>query len=305
MRIASIVLCFLAVIPSVGCQQPSNSKPRAELSGATDSEPTNRPKNAEADSVAASDLANSEVEGHTDGDGMRGGPEVMGRGAMGPGGGMMRGGPETMGRGAMGPGGGMMRGGPEAMGPEAMGRGAMGRGAMGPGGRMMRGGPGGMGRGGMSGMRGDMATLHSLFNGRGKISRTIKNLPNGAETLTESDDDEIASLLQEHVPAMEGRVSSNSPLPPMTFHPLFKELIKHARDVVFEYDETDRGVKITYTSDDPYVVLLIQEHAKLVSRFIKNGMDEIHAPYTLPESESDGESEMLEVTENPPSDEAK
>lgn len=28
--------------------------------------------------------------------------------------------------------------------------------------------------------------------------------------------------------------------------------------------------------------MLVQEHAKLVSRFIKNGRAEIHKPYTLP-----------------------
>jgi hypothetical protein len=33
-------------------------------------------------------------------------------------------------------------------------------------------------------------------------------------------------------------------------------------------------------------VKLVQEHAKLVSRFIKNGMQEIHKPYTLPKPTS-------------------
>ncbi len=146
-------------------------------------------------------------------------------------------------------------------------------------GMMMRGG----GPGAMRGMRGDMMTLHALFDGRDKIKRTIKNLPNGAETLTESDDAEIASLLQKHVPEMEGRVLSNDPLPPMRFHPLFQELIKKAEKVDFNYEETKHGIKVVYTSEDPYVVLLIQEHAKLVSRFIKNGMQEIHKPYKIPE----------------------
>ncbi len=146
-------------------------------------------------------------------------------------------------------------------------------------GMMMRGG----GPGAMGGMREDMMTLHALFDGRDKIKRTVKDLPKGAETVTESDDTDIASLLQKHVPAMEGRVLSNEPLPPMRFHPLFQELIKNAEKIDFDYEETDHGVKVVYTSDDPYVVLLIQEHAKLVSRFIKNGMQEIHKPYKIPE----------------------
>jgi hypothetical protein len=142
----------------------------------------------------------------------------------------------------------------------------------------------------MSGMREDMSTLHAMFAARDKITRTVNNLPNGAEAMTESKDDEIASLIQEHVPAMEGRVEGDNPLPPMTFHPIFVELIKHADDYTFTYNETEHGVKVKYTSDDPYVVMLIQEHAKLVSRFVKNGMEEVHKSYTLPKIKSADES---------------
>ncbi len=154
------------------------------------------------------------------------------------------------------------------------------------GGGMGRGMGAGMGRGpgAMPDMQGDMTTLHAMFADRDKIQRTVKNLPDGAEAITESDDAIIAQMLQEHVPAMEERVLGNKPLPPMTFHPIFIELIKHADDYTLTYEETDKGMKVTYQSADPYVVMLVQEHAKLVSRFIKNGMEEIHTPYTLPEA---------------------
>ena len=157
-----------------------------------------------------------------------------------------------------------------------------------------------MGRGHGGDMREDMTTLHAMFDGRDKITRTVTNLPNGAETLTESKDKQIASLIQEHVPAMEGRVDGNDPLPPMTFHPLFVELIKHADKITLNYDTTEHGLKVTYTSDDPYVVLLIQEHAKLVSRFIKNGMQEIHKPYTIAKLDS---SKQSSSKQSAPSDE--
>lgn len=173
--------------------------------------------------------------------------------------------------------------------PAAAGRGPGGRGrgrGMGPG----RGhGPGMMGRGpgAMEGMREDMTTLHAMFADKNKIRRKVKNLPNGAVAVTESDDEKIADLLREHVPAMEDRVHGNTPLPPMTFHPIFVELIKHADDYDLVYEDTDKGIKATYTSDDPEVVKLVQEHAKLVSRFIKNGMGEIHKPYKFPKDKAD------------------
>ncbi|EMI20568.1 membrane or secreted protein containing DUF1791 [Rhodopirellula maiorica SM1] len=144
-------------------------------------------------------------------------------------------------------------------------------------------GPGaGRGIGARQGMQGDMTTLHAMFADRDKINRTVTNLPDGAEAVTESDDQAIATMLKEHVPAMEDRVLGDNPLPPMTFHPIFVELIKHADDYTLSYEETEKGMKVKYQSDDPYVVMLVQEHAKLVSRFIKNGMEEIHTPYTLP-----------------------
>lgn len=142
----------------------------------------------------------------------------------------------------------------------------------------------GMGRGpgALPGMQGDMTTLHALFAYREKIRRTVNNLADGAEAVTESDDEAIAKMLKEHVPAMEDRVVNNKPLPPMTFHPIFVALIKHADEYTLTYEETEKGMKVQYQSDDPFVVMLVQEHAKLVSRFIKNGMKEIHAPYELP-----------------------
>ncbi|MCA9192040.1 MAG: hypothetical protein KDB03_09765 [Planctomycetales bacterium] len=137
---------------------------------------------------------------------------------------------------------------------------------------------------GMGNMPADMSTLHSMFADRNKIHRTVKNLPDGAVAVTESDDEQIAALIQDHVPNMERRVQSNEPLPPMTFHPIFVELIKNAEKYTLEYEDTLNGVKVTYRSDDPFVVQLVQEHAALVSRFIKNGMEEIHKPYQFPKN---------------------
>ena len=144
-------------------------------------------------------------------------------------------------------------------------------------------GPRRPGRGFAGGFRSDMLTIHSMFDDRSKIRRSVKLLPDGAEALTESDDKKITEFIQEHVPNMDRRVLENEPLPPMTFHPVFVGLIKNSDKYTMEYEETEKGVKVTYQSEDPYVVMLVQEHAKLVSRFIKNGHSEIHADYTLPE----------------------
>lgn len=141
----------------------------------------------------------------------------------------------------------------------------------------------GRGFGRAGGNREDMMTIHSLFDVRGKIKRTVNEIRSGVEAITESDDRDVARLIKKHVPAMESRIHEDNPLPPMTFHPVFVALRKHADNYDFDYENTAKGVKVTYTAKDPFVVMLVREHAKLVSRFLKNGMKEIHKPYELPE----------------------
>ena len=214
--------------------------------------------------------------------------DQMGHGTSGPMGPGMRG--------SMGPGMGMHGGMSRGMGPGmGMGRGiGMGRG-MGMGmGRGMGPGFGGQqlpideasesasGHNHAGTMQSDMSVIHGMFNDRSKIRRWVNFLPDGAVAYTESDDPQLVKFLQSHVPSMDSRVVTNSPLPPMTFQPVFTELIKHAKDYALEYEDTENGVKVTYQSDNPYVVMLVREHAKLVGRFIHHGHQEIHAPYTLP-----------------------
>ncbi|MFN8002672.1 MAG: hypothetical protein U0X75_16835 [Acidobacteriota bacterium] len=51
-----------------------------------------------------------------------------------------------------------------------------------------------------------MRTIHTLFDEHKKITRTIKPLANGVETVTESDDPQVKALLVEHSWAMKKRL---------------------------------------------------------------------------------------------------
>ena len=255
-KISFPCLAAVVVVSSVGCQPQSNNdsstKPVTELAQSTQS------KSKSVESESKPPVVESAIVA---GEGIANTEEDHEHRDAGPGQGAGLGRGMGMGRGrgmGMGRGPGSMGGGPEAMG----------------------------------GMRGDMTTLHAMFADRDKITRTIKNLPDGAEATTESDDESIAALLKEHVPAMEERVVDNKPLPPMTFHPIFLELIKHAEDYTLTYEETEKGMKVKYHAETPYVVMLVQEHAKLVSRFIKNGMEELHKPYSLPSLEGEKKDDV-------------
>jgi uncharacterized protein (DUF302 family) len=126
----------------------------------------------------------------------------------------------------------------------------------------------------------DMQTIHKIFAQTNSITRTAKNIPGGIETLTESSDPKVVALLQEHVAAMKRRLQTGQPI--RKWDPLFAVLFEHADRVQMSVTNTRRGVRVTETSADPYVVKLLQEHAKAVSGFVKDGMAGMHKSHPAP-----------------------
>lgn len=122
--------------------------------------------------------------------------------------------------------------------------------------------------------------FHYLLEHRAEIRRQVKDIPQGVETLTESDRPEVASIIQEHVSSMEKRVKEGRPI--HLRDPLFAELFRHASKIQFTYQPTDKGMQVRETSNDPYVAKLIQAHAQVVSAFLKNGFEEVHRNHAIP-----------------------
>ncbi len=146
-----------------------------------------------------------------------------------------------------------------------------------------QGGPGfrgGRGGGPDSRFFADRDDFHFLLEHHDKIRREVKNITGGVETLTESDDPEVAARLKKHVAAMYRRVEKGEPI--RMRDPLFREIFRHADKIAMKYVETAKGVRVTETSKDPYVASLIREHAKVVTGFVKHGFDEAHRNHPLP-----------------------
>lgn len=154
-------------------------------------------------------------------------------------------------------------------------------------------GQGGRGRAGMGvgnpGMKGDaahaadMQVFHQLFDHRQEITRRVFLRQDGVETVTESTNPEVTRLLQTHVVAMLARVKDGRPI--HRRDPLFAELFRHAERIDARHEFTADGVRVVETSDDPYVVTLIQAHAEVVSAFIANGQSEMMKNHPLPPRE--------------------
>jgi hypothetical protein len=141
-------------------------------------------------------------------------------------------------------------------------------------------GPMGQGPGGDPTFAVDRELFHELLRHRADIRREVKRTANGVETLTESEDPQVAAAIHKHVAAMEKRVKDNKPI--HRRDPLFAELFRHADRIKFAYEKTTKGMRVTETSDDPYVVKLIQAHAEVVSLFVKRGFEEVHRDHDLP-----------------------
>lgn len=135
----------------------------------------------------------------------------------------------------------------------------------------------------------DMEVFHFLLDNHTRIERTVKDLPNGIEAVTESNDPKVAAKIKEHVDAMHWRIEESSPI--RRRDPLFNELFRHTSKIKMKVEETEKGVKVTETSDDPYVAKLLQAHALVVSKFVKDGFAEAMKNHPVPGKEVAAKSE--------------
>jgi len=135
-------------------------------------------------------------------------------------------------------------------------------------------------KGGDPAMMADMQIFHYLLDNRAQIKRTVKNLDDGVETVTESDNAEVVKSIQEHAEAMHKRVRDGKGI--HLRDPLFVEVFKNYDKVSMQVEKIAKGVKVKETSSDPYVAKLIRAHADVVSKFIANGYEELSKNHPVP-----------------------
>lgn len=142
-------------------------------------------------------------------------------------------------------------------------------------------GPGfGRGRGPGAAMRQDQDDFHYLLGRHADIRRTVTRTVNGVETLTESDQPEVAKKIQEHVAAMHKRVQEGRGL--RYWDDLFAAIFQRHASIKMSVENINKGVRVKETSDDPLVVALIQAHADVVSLFVARGFEEVHQNHPVP-----------------------
>ena len=135
----------------------------------------------------------------------------------------------------------------------------------------------------------DREIFQTLLRSRAKIRRSVKNLENGVETVTESDDATVAAYIKKHVAAMHLRIEQGRPI--HRRDPLFDELFRNADKIEMKVKETPQGVRVVETSDDSHVASLIQEHAKVVSLFVQRGHSEVRKNHPIPKRDKNNARE--------------
>lgn len=131
------------------------------------------------------------------------------------------------------------------------------------------------------GMMRDMQSIRGLLTNHDRIERRVEDIPGGVRTITTSDDPKIAELIRTHVRQMKARYERGQPIRMMD--PVFRELFRNRHKASLEFEDIPGGIRVTHTSGDPQVELLIRQHARgFVSEAAKEGMSRAMRPTPLP-----------------------
>jgi hypothetical protein len=132
-------------------------------------------------------------------------------------------------------------------------------------------------------MMADMGEIHALLRNHEKVRREVANIPGGVRTVTTSSDPAIAESIRTHAHQMKNRIEEGRSIRHMD--PLFREIFEHHEKIEMQIEEVPDGIRVTETSDDPQVTLLIRQHARrAVSEFVEKGMQRAMQPTPLPEA---------------------
>lgn len=119
----------------------------------------------------------------------------------------------------------------------------------------------------------DMQVVRQLFAYHDQIRRSVEEIPGGVQTLTESDNPEIATLIQQHVASMHQRLEDGRWFAMMsrTLPILFRNADRYQR----QSQITPEGIAVTKTSDDAELANVLSEHAQEVTQFVQSGMPQM------------------------------
>lgn len=128
-----------------------------------------------------------------------------------------------------------------------------------------------MGNPGM-GMGGEGFTIHQLFAYHDQIHRTVEEIPGGIRAITESDNPQVAALIQSHVSRMYDRLNQQGSIPMIGMSATLPKMIQANHQYQRQLHKTAKGIEVIETAIDPNLVVVIRDHAREVTQFVEQGI---------------------------------
>ena len=122
----------------------------------------------------------------------------------------------------------------------------------------------------------EVSDLKAIFKNHKKITRTVKNIPNGVITTTQTKDDKLRGALVSHVVAMVARLEEKRDPKIIIQSPTLDKLFAQSEAIKTQITMTELGIVVSQTSSNPDVVNALQAHAGEVSDMAERGMEAVH-----------------------------
>ncbi len=134
----------------------------------------------------------------------------------------------------------------------------------------------GGGRGGMGGPLPEKqrAIIHELAENHKKLTRKVEMTKKGYVATTTSGDKGLVAKLKTHFRYMKKRLDSGAMV--RRWDPAYAEMTEFYDQLKVEVEELPNGLKVTITGKNAKAAKVAQNHAKIVTKFVKKGTDELH-----------------------------
>jgi hypothetical protein len=158
-------------------------------------------------------------------------------------------------------------------------------------------GAGGKGHGAGHGQMSDdfRGVIHSLFADHEKVKRSVELTDDGYRATTTSDDAKVAATLKKHVAQMESRLEGG--LGVRHWDPAFVELREHYDDMAIKVENVEKGVAVSVVGKTPAAIKVAQNHAAIISGFVKKGGEQMHATHAAVVTKTDGDAASAPVAQ--------
>lgn len=119
--------------------------------------------------------------------------------------------------------------------------------------------------------------IHYLASHHDEFTRKVTITNDGYEAITTTDNAELVDKLHSHFKYMKSRMESKAIV--RQWDPAFIELADYFNELEVETEFLDNGLKVIVKGRTQEAARVAQNHAEIVSEFIKEGLSAVKKPH--------------------------